>query len=241
MNADAARGCLYMIPGPLHETALQCLPAEVSEVLQRVDFFYVEKATTVRRFIRKLLPDINLEKKVWMEINKHESTSLEPLRQWLLDGAEVGLLSEAGCPGIADPGQRLVAEAHRLGARVVPLTGPSAVLLALMASGMNGQQFRFCGYLPVETRQRRQAISALERRLQDTGETQIFIETPYRNQRLLQALIQQLSPATWLCVAAELTAPQAWIHSAPVSEWKTTAWPDLHKKPAVFLIGYPAQ
>jgi len=143
MNADAARGCLYMIPGPLHETALQCLPAEVSEVLLRVDFFYVEKATTVRRFIRKLLPDINLEKKVWMEINKHESISLEPLRQWLLDGAEVGLLSEAGCPGIADPGQRLVAEAHRLGARVVPLTGPSAVLLALMASGMNGQQFRF--------------------------------------------------------------------------------------------------
>lgn len=241
MNPPSAKGCLYLIPAPLHETALQCLPEEISEVLKRVRFLYVEKATTARRFIRKLLPDLNLEEKVWVEMDKHGDISLKELRQWLQAGEEVGVLSEAGCPGVADPGQQLVAEAHRLGARVVPLTGPNAMLLALMASGMNGQQFRFCGYLPVESRQRRQAVLALERRAQDTRETQIFMETPYRNSSLLQVLIQLLKPATWLCVAAGLTSPEAFIRSAPISEWKKSPLPDLQKKPAVFLIGFPAQ
>ncbi|MBX5439816.1 MAG: SAM-dependent methyltransferase [Thermoflavifilum sp.] len=240
MSSHSLKGCVYLIPTPLYETALQSLPAEVMEALGRIRYFYAEKATTARRFIKKLLPDVDLKTRIWLEIDKHRPVSLEPLRQWLLAGAEVGILSEAGCPGIADPGQLLVAEAHRLGARVIPLTGPNALILALMASGMNGQQFRFCGYLPVESKQRRQMIQALERRVQETGETQIFIETPYRNQQLLTALLQQLHPQTWLCVAAELTSPHAFIQSAPISQWRTSALPNLHKKPSVFLIGLPA-
>ncbi|MCL6523956.1 MAG: SAM-dependent methyltransferase [Thermoflavifilum sp.] len=241
MSKPIPVGTLYLIPTPLHETAFDSLSVETKPLLKQIPNFYVEKATTIRRFLKKWMPELPLETKVWIEIQKHGEIDLEPLRRWLSQGEEVGVMSEAGCPGIADPGQLLVAEAHRLGARVVPISGPSAVMLALMASGFNGQLFRFNGYLPIQARRRRQALLEGERRVWELGETQIFIETPYRNMTLLQACLHTLKPNTWLCVAAHLTAPDALIISSSIEHWKSLPVPDIHQKPAIWLIGQPAQ
>lgn len=230
-------GTLYLIPAPLGEGDLAwMLPVGVQQRLASLDRFIVEHPKTARHFLKQIdglqpLQAIELE-----VLNEHtRAAKLEALLAPLLAGNDVGLLSEAGCPGVADPGASLVRLAHQRHIRVVPLVGPSSILLALMASGLNGQRFCFHGYLPVEQAARNQKIAQLERASIMADETQIFIETPYRNQRLLEALMQQCHPGTDLCVACHLTLADEYVVTRTIGEWRQDL-PDLNKKPAVFLL-----
>lgn len=235
-----ADGTLFLIPTPLAEgTAPQVLPPQALAQLETLDYFLVENARTARRFVKEVAPARSIEALRFEVIDKDSAAAqvraaLEPLHR---QGRSAGVLSEAGCPGIADPGAALAHEAHRLGLRVVPLVGPSSLLLALMASGLNGQQFAFHGYLPIEKAPRAAAIKQLEREAQ-RGQTQLFIETPYRNDQLLTDLLGHLQGATRLCVAADLTAATEYVRTLPASEWRQLPErPQLHKRPAVFLLG----
>lgn len=231
---------LYLIPTPLaDDTAAQVLPPQVVAAVARLPYFLVENARTARRFVKSVAPARVIEDIRFGVIDKDSTPAevrgaLEPL---LKNGLDAGVLSEAGCPGIADPGAALAAEAHRLGLRVVPLVGPSSLLLALMASGMNGQQFAFHGYLPIEKGPRAAAIKALEREAQQRHQTQLFIETPYRNDALLADLLAHLQPATRLCVAADVTGAGEFVRTRPVGEWRRQPLPNLHKVPTVFVLG----
>jgi 16S rRNA (cytidine1402-2'-O)-methyltransferase len=231
---------LYLLPTPLSEdTAPQVLPPQVLAAVGRLPYFLVENARTARRFVKSVAPSRVIEELRFTVIDKDSSDAevrqaLEPLVQ---QGIDAGILSEAGCPGIADPGAALVREAHRLGLRVVPLVGPSSLLLALMASGMNGQQFAFHGYLPIEKALRVAAIKTLEREALQRQQTQLFIETPYRNGALFADLLAQLQPGTRFCVAADVTGASEFIRTLPVAEWRKRPAPELHKIPTVFLIG----
>ena len=231
---------LYLIPTPLaDDTAAQVLPPQVVAAVGRLSYFLVENARTARRFVKSVAP-ARVIKDIRFAVIDKDSTpaqvraALEPL---LKEGLEAGVLSEAGCPGIADPGAALAAEAHRLGLPVVPLVGPSSLLLALMASGMNGQQFAFHGYLPIEKGPRAAAIKALEREAQQRHQTQLFIETPYRNDALLADLLAHLQPATRLCVAADVTGAGEFIRTLPIGAWRKQPAPALHKVPTVFVLG----
>ncbi|MFD1467339.1 SAM-dependent methyltransferase [Hymenobacter caeli] len=231
---------LYLIPTPLaDDTAPQVLPPQVVAAVGRLPYFLVENARTARRFVKSVAPARVIEEIRFGVIDKDSTpaevrAALEPL---LKEGLEAGVLSEAGCPGIADPGAALAAEAHRLGLRVVPLVGPSSLLLALMASGLNGQQFAFHGYLPIEKGPRATAIKALEREAQQRNQSQLFIETPYRNGALFLDLLAHLQPATRLCVAADVTGAGEFIRTLPVGEWRRRPAPELHKIPTVFVLG----
>lgn len=231
---------LYLIPTPLAEnTAAQVLPPQVVAAVARLPYFLVENERTARRFVKSIAPHRVIEDIKFVLIDKDSTpaqvrAALAPLQQ---PGAEAGVLSEAGCPGIADPGAALASEAHRIGVRVVPLVGPSSLLLALMASGMNGQQFAFHGYLPIEKAARLSAIKTLEREAQQRAQTQLFIETPYRNTALLADLLAHLQPGTRLCIAADVTGASEYIRTLPVAEWRRTKLPELHKVPTVFLLG----
>ncbi|AMJ67278.1 SAM-dependent methyltransferase [Hymenobacter sp. PAMC 26628] len=231
---------LYLIPTPLaDDTAAQVLPPQVVAAVARLPYFLVENVRTARRFVKSVAPARVIEDIRFGVIDKDSTpaevrAALEPL---LREGLDAGVLSEAGCPGIADPGAALAAEAHRLGLRVVPLVGPSSLLLALMASGLNGQQFAFHGYLPIEKGPRATAIKALEREAQQRNQSQLFIETPYRNGALFLDLLAHLQPATRLCVAADVTGAGEFICTRPVSEWRRQAAPELHKIPTVFVLG----
>lgn len=231
---------LYLIPTPLaDDTAAQVLPPQVVAAVAQLPYFLVENARTARRFVKSVAPARIIEDIRFGVIDKDSTpaevrAALEPL---LKEGLEAGVLSEAGCPGIADPGAALAAEAHRLGLRVVPLVGPSSLLLALMASGLNGQQFAFHGYLPIEKGPRATAIKALEREAQQRNQSQLFIETPYRNGTLFLDLLTHLQPATRLCVAADVTGASEFIRTLPVGEWRRQPAPGLHKIPTVFVLG----
>ena len=231
---------LYLIPTPLaDDTAAQVLPPQVLAAVARLPYFLVENVRTGRRFVKSVAPQRVIED-IRFEVIDKDSTpaqvraALQPLLQ---SGLEAGVLSEAGCPGIADPGAALAQEAHRLGLRVVPLVGPSSLLLALMSSGLHGQQFAFHGYLPIDKAPRAAAIRQLEREAQQRQQTQLFIETPYRNGALFADLLAQLQPATRLCVAADLTGAGEFIRTRPVAEWRRQPAPALHKVPTVFLLG----
>ena len=231
---------LYLIPTPLADaTAPQVLPPQVVAAVARLPYFLVENARTARRFVKEIAPHRVIEEIRFVVIDKDSSD--QDVRQALAplaaEGLEAGILSEAGCPGIADPGAALAREAHRLGLRVVPLVGPSSLLLALMASGLEGQRFAFHGYLPIERAPRAAAIKALEREAQQRQQTQLFIETPYRNDALLADLLAQLQPGTRLCVAADLTGAGELVRTLPVAEWRRASKPALHKVPTVFLVG----
>lgn len=231
---------LYLIPTPLaDDTAAQVLSPQVVAAVARLPYFLVENARTARRFVKSVAPARIIEDIRFGVIDKDSTpaevrAALEPL---LKEDLEAGVLSEAGCPGIADPGAALAAEAHRLGLRVVPLVGPSSLLLALMASGLNGQQFAFHGYLPIEKGPRATAIKALEREAQQRNQSQLFIETPYRNGTLFLDLLTHLQPATRLCVAADVTGASEFIRTLPVGEWRRQLAPGLHKIPTVFVLG----
>jgi 16S rRNA (cytidine1402-2'-O)-methyltransferase len=231
-------GTLYLLPVTLGDDQLtRALPADVIGLAQRLDTFVVENEKTARRFlglIKTIKPVRELE---MLLLNEHtDDKALPALLAPLLAGKDVGLMSEAGCPGIADPGARLAELAHRKGIRVVPLVGPSSILLGLMASGLNGQRFTFLGYLPSDKAERIKALKTLEQTSQRLGETQIFIETPYRNQHMLEDILAHCQAQTRLCIASNVSLEQELIISRPIAEWRKSTLPDLHKQPTVFLL-----
>ena len=231
-------GRLFLLPAWLAEDTdpAAVLPSPVLERIRALDTFVVEEAKSARKFIAACGHPKPIRELVIAELNEHtQAEHVATLLDAALAGQDVGLLSEAGVPAVADPGAELVAEAHRRGVPVVPCVGPSSILLALMASGLQGQRFRFLGYLPAESESRRVAISEVERHSRQSDETQVFIETPYRNETLLADLLATLRPATRLCVAADLTAPAEWIRSDSVEAWR--ARPSvIGKRPAIFLL-----
>ena len=227
---------VYLIPSFLDEQALAPLPAYILDAVKTCTVFFVENERTARRYLKMLWKEMVIDQYEWYPINKAEPELLSTFRAALARGATIGILSEAGCPGIADPGQLLTAIAHETGAIVRPLVGPSSILLALMASGLNGQQFQFNGYLPVDTAARTTAIRNLENESARANCTQIFIETPYRNNQLLAALLSACRPSTRLTIAANLTGPQEYIRTLPISRWRENPPPDLHKQPTIFCL-----
>ncbi len=233
-----ARGTLFLIPSnlgqPIQPEAI--LPAQVIALTARLEYFVVENAKTARQFLKSLNTILPLQSLNIQELNEHTPASaLQGLLKPALQGKDIGLLSEAGAPAVADPGAQLVALAHASGVAVAPLVGPSALLLALMASGLNGQTFAFHGYLPIEHQERISAIAAFERESGKRNMTQIFIETPYRNNALLADIVANAAPETKLCLAVNLTAPDQFICTKCVAQWRT-ALPDINRKPTVFLF-----
>lgn len=228
-------GTLYLIPVPIAEGAAQTTTPEVLTVSRRLQYYVAENARTARRILRAWHPHLILESIEMLEIDKHAGIDMSALRRWLKEGREVGLMSEAGCPAVADPGAEVVATAHEAGAIVKPLTGPSSIMLALMASGLHGQSFAFWGYLPIKEPARGARIKELESFSRKEKQTQIFIETPYRNDAMLTDLLKHLSPATRICIAQNLTSPDERIQMKTVAQWRkeTTV---LEKSPAVFLM-----
>ena len=234
-------GTLYLIPCPISdETApWEVLPAANRAVMDELDYFIVENTRTARRVLSKAGIARPIDELEFRELNEHTvaGREVEELVAPLLAGRSAGLLSEAGVPGVADPGALAVEACHRHGIRVVPLVGPSSIILAMMASGLNGQSFAFNGYLPVKPPERAQAIRRLERRARGEGQAQLFIEAPYRNTKLAEQLLQVLAPATRLTIAMEITAPGEFISTRTVGEWRRSRLPDMQKHPAIFIIG----
>ncbi|MEM1326673.1 MAG: SAM-dependent methyltransferase [Bacteroidota bacterium] len=233
-----SKGKLYLFPTPLAENAIHTIPQYVLEQLHQTDTFIAERAKTARRFLKASGTPIRMSAIEVMELGKY--TTPQEWQQYLRaveEGKNIGLLSEAGCPGVADPGAEIVKLAHEKGIEVVPFVGPSSILLALMASGMNGQQFCFNGYLPPKKGALTQALKSLEQKAKRFQQTQIFIETPYRNQSLVETAVQTLSPNTLFCIACDITAPKEWIQTKRIDQWAKIEIPNLHKRPAIFLIG----
>lgn len=231
-------GTLYLIPAPLGASHYLPIPQNVLDIVYSLEVFIVEKGKTARQYLKQLHTPIPFQDMTFFELNKH--TDLRDLPSFLEPaiklGKNVGLMSEAGCPGVADPGADVVRLAHDQGLEVVPLVGPSSILLALMASGLNGQTFAFQGYLPIKAPERGKHIQHLEQLSKKQQQTQIMIETPYRNDAFLADLIKQLQPNTLLTVAADITLPTQYIKTMNVGNWKKTELPKLHKRPAVFLF-----
>jgi 16S rRNA (cytidine1402-2'-O)-methyltransferase len=230
-------GKLFLIPVTLGDISpLEVLPLSVRKVIEMVDHYIVENEKTARRAIKKILPSRQQSVLEFSVINKFTDASEIPAFLGpCLAGSNMGLMSEAGVPGVADPGAQVVALAHEKGIRVQPLVGPSSILMAMMSSGLNGQNFAFNGYLPIDGKERRRKIVDLEQRSRVEQQAQIFIETPYRNDKLLQDLVTTLNSNTMLCIACDLTLPQEFILTQPASQWKNHSI-DLHKRPAIFII-----
>ncbi|MGA7594968.1 MAG: SAM-dependent methyltransferase [Gallionella sp.] len=231
-------GTLYLIPCTLGDTpAEQVLPQHVIGLARRLHHFVVEQPKTARRFLAALKPEQPIQAMHFATLNEHTGADeLSGMLVPLLAGNDVGVISEAGCPGIADPGADLVNLAHRSGIRVVPLVGPSSILLALMASGLNGQCFAFHGYLPIAEADRNNSIATLEADSIRRNQTQIFIETPYRNDRLLSALLARCRPDSQLCIATDITLPGEQILTHAIAQWKSHPLPLLNKRPSLFLL-----
>ncbi len=231
------KGKLYLIPVTMGDSEpMDVLPQTVARAVAFIDHYIVENEKTARRSIKGILPAKSQSSLHLSVLNKHtlEAEHNEMLRP-CLDGFNVGLMSEAGCPGIADPGAAIVKLAHEKGIQVVPLVGPSSILLAMMASGMNGQSFTFHGYLPIDKGERKSALKNLEKLSGDKNQSQIFIETPYRNNKLFDDLVQTLQPNTYLCIAADITLPTEFIKTHRVADWKKMKV-DLDKRPAIFIV-----
>ena len=232
-----ARPALYLFPVPMSADVApdEVLPAPNLELLRQVKHFAVENLRSARRFLRAVSKDINIDELSLVELSEHTPESeVAAMIQPLVDGFPMGIISEAGCPAVADPGALLVAEAQRRGLTVIPLVGPSSILMSLMASGFNGQQFTFHGYLPIDSHARSKAIREMERAA-SRGVTQIFIETPYRNNRLLADLAATLAPDMRICVAADVTGPAESIITLTASAWRKRKY-DYAKIPTIFLI-----
>lgn len=232
-----SKGKLYLIPSPLGDNdPAEVIPGPTLELLKRISTYVVEEARTVRRYLSRAGLKGHIEELRMVELNEHStSEEVEAMLSLFDDGCDVGLISEAGLPAVADPGAALVELCHRKGIEVVPQVGPSSLMLALMGSGLNGQSFAFRGYLPAKTDERRTAIREVERISGSLHQTQIFIETPYRNDSLLADLLQCLNPSTRLCIAADLTLESQTILSKSVGEWKKRGF-TVGKRPCVFLI-----
>lgn len=230
---------LYLIPVTLGETEIgQVLPPYNHDVIVGIKHFIVENIRSARRFLKKTEKTIDIDQLTFYELNRHTDRKfigeyLEPLKK----GQPVGIISEAGCPAIADPGADVVAIAQSRGYKVVPLVGPSSIIMSVMASGFNGQSFAFNGYLPVEVPQRIKALKKLEQKVQNENQTQLFIETPYRNAKMIETILNALNPKNKLCIAAGITCAEEYIKTRTVAEWKKEKLPDLGKIPAIFVIG----
>lgn len=231
-------GTLYLIPVPLGPTAPQeSLPANVLAIVRPLTYFVVEQAKTARAFLKAAGTNTPLQELQLEELNEHtKEAELDRLLAPLRAGHDVGLLSEAGCPAVADPGANLVALAQKEGIRVVPLIGPSSLLLALMASGLNGQRFAFQGYLPAKELERNKALRDLETESRKRQQTQLFIETPYRNQAMFNGILQTCQPATRLTVATDLTLISESVLTRTIAQWKKQTPPDIERRPTVFLL-----
>lgn len=241
-DRSMSSGSLYIIPSWLHESNPTILLPRDLEVLSSLRYFVVENIRTTRRFLRAVISDFDIDQSTFIEIDKHApSQSFDEVFKFINSGSSVGLISEAGCPGIADPGSKLLAQAHKLGVKVIPWIGPSSILLSLMASGLNGQGFTFHGYLP--NKPEAELIKRLKQVENDsikTGYSQIFIETPYRNVSLLDTLLRTLRDDTLLCMAIDLTAPEEYIHTDTIKAWRHRSIGDIKKRPAIFIINQTA-
>ncbi|HEY1112345.1 MAG TPA: SAM-dependent methyltransferase [Chitinophagaceae bacterium] len=226
---------VYLIPTVLHEGRTECLPAYILEAVKQCSVLFVENERTARRYLKLLAREIVINDFEWFNMKDVTAETTAAFRQKIGEKKIIGIISEAGCPGIADPGQQLVAIAQQMGVQVKPLVGPNSILLALMASGMNGQQFQFVGYLPIDNGERAKMIKTLEQESRHKNSTQIFIETPYRNNQLLETLTKTCLPQTLICVAVDLTADTEKVQTKTAQQWKT-AMPNLHKHPAIFLL-----
>lgn len=232
------KGKLYLIPTPLGEGGENALPQNVIELIHQIEYIVAERAKTARRFIKSTGTPRPMPTYEVSELNdRTQRDELTEMLQPIFEGKDVGIMSEAGCPGVADPGARLVALAHRKGVEVVPMVGPSSILLALMASGLNGQNFCFRGYLSAKSDQLGKELKRLEQISQREKQTQLFIETPYRNKQMLEQAFRVLSPETLFGIAADLTLESEYVATKRISDWRKADVPDLHKRPAIFLIG----
>ena len=234
-------GKLYLIPVTLDTSdsitdPMDVLPQTVKRAVALIDDYIVENEKTARKFIKSIQPEKVQATLRLSALNKRtELSEHSKMIQPCLEGKNVGLMSEAGCPGVADPGAAIVKMAHEKGIQVVPLVGPSSILLAMMGSGMNGQSFAFNGYLPIEKGEKKTALKSFETLSQQKNQSQLFIETPYRNNKLLEDLLQALQPSTHLCIAADITLPTEYIKTLRVQDWKKTKI-DLHNRPTIFII-----
>lgn len=234
---NSTKGKLYLIPTTLGDNEpLEVLPISIKRVIEAVDHYIVENEKSARRFIKKISPRKSQPGLHIEVLNKYtEAESLPTFLQPCLEGLNVGIISEAGCPGIADPGADVVRIAHQKNIQVVPLVGPSSIVLALMSSGMNGQNFAFNGYLPIDSVDRKKTIKSLEKKSRDIKQSQIFIETPYRNDKLFKELLASLSNSTRLCIACDITLNTEFIQTKSITDWKKSNV-DLNKRPAIFII-----
>ncbi|ASV32762.1 SAM-dependent methyltransferase [Maribacter cobaltidurans] len=237
MDQDSKKGKLYLIPTTLGDIPpLEVLPISIKRAIEDINIYIVENEKTARHFIKKISPRKSQPSLVLQALNKFTEVSEIPsFLNPCLEGLNVGILSEAGCPGIADPGAAVVKIAHEKNIQVVPLVGPSSVVLALMASGLNGQNFAFNGYLPIDNAERRKEIKKLERKSKEENQSQLFIETPYRNNKLLEELVKTVSGSTQICVACDITLNNEFIRTKTASQWKNEHV-DLHKRPTIFII-----
>ena len=233
----AKKGKLYLIPTPLAENSLdQSVMPQSREIIKQLDRFIVEKVRTARRFIASLKMGVNIEELHFELLDKNTSQQqVSEYCQSLLNGTDIGVMSEAGCPGIADPGNLAIKFAHKHDVEVVPLVGPSSIFMALMASGFNGQSFAFHGYLPIDKSKRKQRIADLEQAALRHKQTQIFMETPFRNEQLLEDILKFCKPDTVLCIAKDITGPAQQIEMKPIKQWNNSRI-ELHKIPTVFLL-----
>jgi len=237
MNTHNSLGKLYLIPVTMGESdPMDVLPQTVKRAIELIDYYIVENEKTARKSIKGVFPEKKQSELVLFALNKYTDAK-EHLSfiQPLLEGKNLGLMSEAGCPGVADPGAVIVKLAHEKGIKVIPLVGPSSILLAMMASGMNGQSFTFNGYLPIDKSEKKSALKNLEKLSFEKNQSQIFIETPYRNNKLLEDILQVLQPSTQLCIATDITLPTEYIKTLRVADWKKTKV-DLHNRPTIFII-----
>ncbi len=223
---------VYLIPSLLSEEGLTAIPPYLIDAIKNCQVFFVENERTTRRYFKQVWKEMMIDKYEWHVISNNAS---DIFKQKIKEGKNIGIISEAGCPGVADPGQALIAIAQEMNVEVKPLVGPNSILLALMASGMNGQQFQFVGYLPIDNLQRIKAIKDLEAESTKKKCTQIFIETPYRNNQLIEALLKNCNSLTRLCIAVDITGKKEWIKSKSIAEWRKEKI-DIHKRPAIFLL-----
>jgi 16S rRNA (cytidine1402-2'-O)-methyltransferase len=226
---------LYLIPSPLAEDGADAIPSYIFEAVKECKVFFVENERSARRYLKQVWKEMVIDDYEWFAIGKNEEELSSAFRQKIKEGKNIGIISEAGCPGIADPGQLLIYIAQEMNVEVKPLVGPSSILLALMASGMNGQQFRFLGYLPINDHERSKAIKDLEEEAYKKNCTQVFIETPYRNDQLFASLLKNCKAATRICIAVELTSKNEWVKTKTIGDWKKQL-PKLHKKPTIFCL-----
>ncbi len=226
---------IYLVPSVLDDAATHTIPLYIIDAVKDCKVIFAENERTARRFLKSICKEIVIDDYEWFAIHKAEEEQKTNFRQKIKEEKNIAIISEAGCPGVADPGQALIEVAQQMNAIVKPLVGPSSILLALMASGMNGQHFEFTGYLPIDNNERIKALKELETTSQKKNSTQIFIETPYRNNQLLETIIKTCKPSTKLCIASELTGPNEFVKTKTVTEWAKEKT-GFHKKPVIFLL-----